>query len=291
MTDRRSTRARVALAWLAAALIAAPSVCHGATKPALAGTNSRMAREDAVRAIPITKLDQSLSAKVQRVVASPSIFRRLPVQVIDCDPKMYHFLLNNPEVIVNIWQVMGISKVQMVRTGATSFEASDGSGAAGTVHVAYSDHDTQVVYCEGVYNGPMFPKPIRAQCVLLIKAGYVQETNGRYFVTTRCDSFIHLDNVGFELLARTFQPMVNKSADVNFVETANFVAMVSRTSERKPTGMSKLGNRLQNVTPEVRAAFITTAQQVAQRSERNRTIVQTDARSTPQQQLPTTVRR
>jgi hypothetical protein len=291
MTDRRSTRASVALVGLVAAFMAVPGVSHGATKPVLGGTNSRMAREDAARGIPFAKLDQALSAKVQRVVANPSIFRRLPVQVIDCDPKMYHFLLNNPEVIVNIWQVMGISKVQMVRTGATSLNASDGAVASGTVHVAYTDNDTQVVYCEGVYDGPMFPKPLRAQCVLLIKAGYVQETNGRYFVTTRCDSFIHLDNVGFELLAKTFQPMVNKSADQNFVETANFVAMVSRTSERKPTGMSKLGNRLQNVSPEVRAAFITTAQQVAIRSEKNRTIVQTEARGTPQHQLPTTVRR
>ena len=278
MRDRRSAQARAALLWLAATSLFAPGICLGAAKQVPAGNNSRAAREDAARSIPMSKLDRSLSAKVQRVVGNPSIFRRLPVQVIDCDPKMYHFLLNNPEVIVNIWQVMGISKVQMVRTGPTSYEASDGAGSAGTVQVAYSSGDTQVIYCEGMYEGPMFSKPLRAQCVLLLKAGYTQEANGRYLVTTRCDSFIHLEHVGLELLAKTFQPMVNKSADMNFVETANFVSMVSRTSERKPTGMAKLGNKLQNVSPEVRTAFIQTAQQVAQRSEQNRSVVQTDPR-------------
>ena len=50
--------------------------------------------------------------------------------------------------------------------------------------------------CEGIYNGPMFPKPIQAQCVLLITAGYVQETNRRYIVTSSCGAFIHLDHAG-----------------------------------------------------------------------------------------------
>jgi hypothetical protein len=228
-------------------------------------TNSRFAREDASRAIPYAQLEPSLAPRVQRVVKNPSIFRRLPVQVINCDPQMYHFLINNPEVIVNIWQVMGITKVQMTRTGPISYEANDGAGASGTVHVAYSDRDTQVYYCEGIYDGSLFPKPMRAQCALLIKATYSEQPNGGYLVTTRCDAFIHLDNVGIELLAKTFQPMVNKSADVNFIETASFVSMVSRTSEQKPQGMQKFANKLQNISPEVRTQFVDVAQKVAQR--------------------------
>jgi hypothetical protein len=114
--------------------------------------------------------------------------------------------------------------------------------------------------------------------VLLLKAGYMKQSNGRYLVTTRCDAFIHLEHVGLELLARTFQPMVNKSADVNFVETAAFVSTVSRTSEVKPTGMAKLGDRLQNVSPEVRTQFIDLTQQVASRARQNRSsIVRTSA--------------
>jgi hypothetical protein len=197
----------------------------------------------------------------------------LPIQVIDSDPKMYHFLVKNPEVIVNIWQVMGVTKVQMTRISPNTYRASDGSGAVGTIQIVYSDHETQVVYCEGVYNGPMFSKPLTAQCVLVIKAGYVQETNRRYYVTARCDAFIRMDSVGLDLLARTFQPIVNKSADLNFAETAAFVSTVSRTSELKPSGMAKLGNRLQNVSPEVRDEFIRLTQQVAARARKNGTVL------------------
>lgn len=259
---------------------------HGTTAAArtLGGaTNSRPARDDATKGIPFAKLDPRLASRVQRVVSSPSVFRRLPVQMIDCDPRLYHFMLSNPEVIVNIWQAMGITKVQLTRTGPTSYEADDGAGAAGTLHIAYSDQNTQVVYCEGVYQGPMFPKPLRGQCVLLLKAAYKQDANGRYYVTTRCDTFIHLDNMGVELLAKTFQSVVNKSADLNFIETASFVSMVSRTSEVKPTGMARLGNKLENVSPPVREEFITLTQQVGTRAQQHRSsLAQSGEAGSPQ---------
>jgi hypothetical protein len=64
----------------------------------------------------------------------------------------------------------------------------------------------------------------------------------------------------------------------NFIETAAFVSTVSRTSEVKPTGMAKLGDRLQNVSPEVRTQFIDLTQQVASRARQNRSsIVRTSA--------------
>ena len=283
MADRRRTPARAALSFLVAASMLFTDGRYVAAASPAGATNSRMAREDATRSVPFAKLDSELAPKIKRVIAKPSVFRRLPVQVIDSDPKMFHFLLNNPEVIVNIWQVMGITKVRMTRTGPNTYEASDGNGAKGDVHIAYSNQDTQVIYCEGIYDGPMFPKPLRAQCVLVVKAGFVQETNRRYYVTARCDAFIHFEHMGLELLAKTFQPMVNKSADINFVETAAFVSTVSRTSELKPTGMAKLGNRLQNVSPEVREEFITVSQQVAVRARKNgAALAQSDTRGTPQ---------
>lgn len=269
MLDHWICRARGALLALVAAGLLAGTV-QAAPVAASSGTNSRIAREDALRNLPLAKVDSRLAGPIQRVIHNPSVFRRLPVQMLDCDPKLYHFLLNNPEVIVNIWRVMGITKVQMRRTGPITYEAADGDGAAGTLYVAYSDSDTQVVYCDGVYEGPMFSKPLRAQCVLLLKSGYTKQPNGRYLVTSRCDAFIHLESVGLELLARTFQPLVNKSADVNFIETAAFVSTVSRTSEVKPAGMAKLGGRLQDISPDVREQFIDLTQQVAERARRNR---------------------
>ncbi len=202
-----------------------------------------------MRAIPLDKLPDDLRPKVESVLKNTSVFRRVPVQVIDCDPDLYLFLARYPEVVVNIWQVMGISKVALVRTGPHSYRGNDGAGTTGSVHLCYSNHDTQVVYTEGSYEGPMFNRPIRAQCVLVLRAGYIQETNGRYYVTNRLDTFIHIDHAGLELVAKTFNPLVTKTIDINFRETISFVGTVSRTAEANAPGMQRLAGKLTSARP------------------------------------------
>jgi hypothetical protein len=229
-------------------------------------SSTKSTRQEAIKSIPLDKLDDDFRAKVSFVTNQAGIFRRLPVQVIDCDPDLYQFLVRHPEVIVNIWELMGISKVTMERTGPISYDTSDHAGSRGSIHFCYSDQDTQLIYAEGAYEGPLFPRPLRARCVLLLKSAHVRENNNRDYVTCRMDAFIHIDNLGVDLLAKTFQPLVTKSADYNFTETAAFVSMVSKTAERNSRGMVRLAAKLKATEPEVRQQFAAVASQVGDRA-------------------------
>ncbi len=214
------------------------------------------------------------------VVNAKCLFRRLPVQVIECDPELYLFLVRHPEVVVNIWEVMKISNVALSRTGQDSFRATDNAGTLCDVKYCYSSHDTQVIYAEGTYNGPVLAKPVRARCVLLLKSGYVQETNGRYYVTNRMDTFIQIDHAGVDLLAKTIQPLLHRSADYNFVETASFFSTISRTAEANPAGMYRLAGKLTNLEIDVRDRFAELAVATA-RKARQRQSIQTSALTPP----------
>ncbi len=218
-------------------------------------TSSRQARDEAVRSIPLDKLAAQDKARIVATLNSNGIFRRLPVQVTECDPDLYLFLVRHPEVVVNIWEVMQISNVALNRTGNDTFKATDGAGTLCDVKFCYSDHETQVIYAEGSYDGPLFRKPVNARCVFLLKSGYMRETNGRYYVTSRMDTFIDIDHAGVEMLAKTLQPLVNRAADYNFVETAAFLSQISRTSEVNPLGVGRLSRKLTKLEPEVRERF------------------------------------
>jgi hypothetical protein len=241
------------------------------TPALLVSTSSRASRQDAVRSLPLDQLDDDTKAKVAYVVNQAGIFRRLPVQVIDCDPDMYLFLIRHPEVIVNIWELMGISKVTMERTGPNSFEASDHAGSRGSVFACYSNQDTHLIYAEGSYDGPLFTRPIKARCVLLLKSAYSREANNRDYVTCRMDAFIHIENVGVDLLAKTFQPLITKSADTNFSETAAFLSMVSKTAARNSRGMVRLAAKLALTQPDVRQQFAVVSNQVGTRAAARQT--------------------
>ena len=90
------------------ALIAVSSVGHRSFADS-AATSSRAARNEAMRAIPWSQIAPQYRRAAQNVVRDASLYRRLPTRIIDCDPDVFTFLLQHPEVVVDVWRVMGIS--------------------------------------------------------------------------------------------------------------------------------------------------------------------------------------
>lgn len=233
-------------------------------------SSGRKAKKDAVRAIPWEHLDPQEIAAVEAVLGDTSVFRRLPTQVIDCDPNLYMYVLDHPEILANIWELLEIDNIVLDPIGNGSFDVDDGAGTKGTVKYLYRSHDTHLIYAEGSYDGPLFTQPVEGTAVLLLKTGYSREPNGRYYITTRLDAFIHLDNAGFDFLAKTFQSLVGRVADYNFVATGTFMQTLSRTAEVNQAGTSRLAHNLAHISPEVRQGFIDVTTNIALRAAHER---------------------
>jgi hypothetical protein len=131
-----------------------------------------------------------------------------------------------------------------------------------------------VIFADGAYEGKPFVTPLKAQSILLLRSSAVQETNGRHYVTVRVDSFVRIDQMGIELVAKTVQPWITKIADRNFVETLSFVSNFSRTAEKNPHGMQRLATRLSSLDEPTRNELVAlcfrTAERHAQRDAAGR---------------------
>ncbi|HEY2146523.1 MAG TPA: hypothetical protein VGH32_01215, partial [Pirellulales bacterium] len=204
-----------------------------------------------------------MRSRVTSVINNTSIYRRLPTQTIDCDPDLFEFLVLNPEVVVDIWRVMGITSMTLDRKTSEAFRASDGQGTIGNVEFAFRSPELHVVYSEGMYDGPMYPVKLRGECVMVMKTSHVREQNGRPHVVNRLDAFLRIDNIGVELIARTLQPLLGKTADHNFAETSAFVGTLSHTAEANPAGVARLAQRLPHINPQTRDRLAELAEQVA----------------------------
>ncbi len=243
-------------------------------------TSDRTARLEAIRAIPWRQLTPQYQQVAQDVVNDASLYRRLPTRVIDCDPEVFTFLLQHPEVVIDVWRVMGISQVSLDRQPNGNYRGSDGAGTAGNLRYIYADWqpnaaNTAVVYADGAYEGKPFIHPLRAKSIILLRSGAVRETNGRQYITVRIDTFMKIEQVGVELVAKTVQPWISKTADRNFIETLTFVSTFSRTAERNPEGMKRLATRLEAVDQPTRDELVAicfrTADRYAQRDGATRT--------------------
>ncbi|MCA9147836.1 MAG: hypothetical protein KDA92_00990 [Planctomycetales bacterium] len=255
-TARRNSRCLLTLVLL---LANGPWV-HAATLTK--ASTSRSDRKQAIDEMPLAQLTPDARARIQQVIEKPTMFRRMPIHEVDCDPKLHRFLIRYPEVVVNIWQLMGITKVSADRVGPYVFNASDGVGTVTKVELIYGDQDTHLLYCEGKYEGPLFQKPLTGRCVLLLKAGYKEDANERFHISNRLDVFLQIDNVAIDAVTRTLHPLVGKSADLNFVQTTDFLEKISRTSEENGTGMQRLAQRLENVDPQIRDQFSQLTQEI-----------------------------
>ena len=239
------------------AWIALFALAHGGTtidvgwaaKPQGA-TTSRRARKEAMRAIPVDALDEREREAVQYVLDHTSIYRRLPTHVIDCDPQLFTFLVRHPEVLVSVWRELGSSRVELDKGANGDYRADDRLGTTGFFRVLDEKFDQRaqnrfLVYSEGTYQGKFFANsPVTARCVLLLRSGSQIETNGRTYVTARIDSFVNIDRLSVEMIAKSVHPWLGRTADHNFRETMKFISSFSRTAERHPDGIERLVNRL-----------------------------------------------
>lgn len=214
--------------------------------------SSTALRQDALRAMPLGKLTPQGRALADHVLNDVTVFRRLPTQVIECDPEMYVFLVEHPDVVINMWEVMDVTKVTMQKLGETAFRLDDGAGTTGNCQYLYRSPTQHLVHCEGTFIGAMFPRPIRGRCLISLRSVPVRDAYGRSYVQCRLDTFVQIDNVGVELFAKTFQSQIGSIADHNFRETTTFVSNVSRAAEAAPENIHRIAAKLNKISPEQR---------------------------------------
>jgi hypothetical protein len=239
-------------------------IASGLSRPSLAlspGTLSKEAstsEEDriaAVKAIPFSKLRDDVKVKLLNVVEKPSLYRRMPDQLIDCNPDLFVFIIRYPEVLINIWDLLGISNVEIKRTAAYEFDVTDGAGTVTTAELVYGTKNLHLIYAEGAYEGPVLKRKLSGRCVLLLQSDYSLNDAQRPQIANRLDAFVSIDSAGAEMVAKTLHPVMGRTADHNFQETAGFIGRLSQAAEANGEGFGKFANKLQLVEPKVRADF------------------------------------
>jgi hypothetical protein len=227
---------------------------------------SPQTRDEAIQSLPLADLTAETRRKLMAVCERPTIYRRMPQKSIACDAALHMFLVRNPEVVVNIWQLMGIASMTVERLGPYAWKGNDGAGTTCEVELVYGTDDTHVIYSDGFYEGSLLKNKVTGRCVLLLKSGYAQGPDRRPYVANRLDLFVQIDNLAADVVARTLSPWVGKVADANFHESCVFASKLSQTAEQNGPGVQRLADKLTKVEPPVRDEFSRITQAVQQRA-------------------------
>lgn len=244
------------------------------------GTGNKAERASAIATIPFAELVPTAARQIREVVDSPSVYRKLPTQTIQCDRDFFVFLVRNPETVVHTWQQMGITALSLDRVGAYQFESSDGAGTDSQVELVYGTPGLHVFYGTGVYEGPLLKKKLTGQCVLVLRSEFGSHA-GKPITKCRLDVFIRLPQSAVDVLAKTLHPLFGKAADVNFTETAKFFERLHVSAVRDPDGIDRLASRLDGVSPDVRQQMVKVAHDNHNRWHQSASVQQVSGTSAP----------
>jgi len=247
----------------------APALAQAEEKSTLTRSDYNQARTDdaarqsAIQSIPLDKLDAQGRAKVHSVLTNTTMYRRMPIRIIDCDPDLYLFAVRHPDVMVNIWQALKLSRLQLEQKDADKFHLKETSGTTADLEILYHGRDVNLIYAEGSYEGALLPKPVKGDALFLLKSAYLRESDGRYYISSRLDVFLSIEPGAVELVTKAISPLLGATADNNFTQTVAFMGSLSRTTEMNSRSVQRLAAQLKFVKPEVREEFSDLADKIA----------------------------
>lgn len=245
-------------------LLSNPTVCWAFEPYTESFVTRRAKMETAIKSIPFERIDRSASEAIRDVLNNPSFYRQLPQRSLDCDPQLLNFMVRHPEVMVNIWEMVGITNITAQRTGQRTFFADDGAGTKCNCELAYSDDSLHIYYGTGNYDGMLVPRTIKGRVVCVLRS-QAQPTGGGhsgYSVSSTMDVFLKVDNLGADLLTRTLGPLVGRVTEHNFEETSKFVGQFSEFCANYPQAAESLASQLRVDDESIRREFTTIATRI-----------------------------
>jgi hypothetical protein len=233
------------------------------------GSSSRESRRRALEALPLDRIPEPQRKAIEPCLRSATLYRRLPVETVTCDDELLAFALARPEAIVDIWRVLGISRLALDPVGPRQWKLNDGYGTTGVLRLVHQERQGRggllVFHGRGVYTGPLSPKNLTGSCVLLVRHGPAMPTvDGRERQMIQIDSFLDMDGVGLEIVTRTLQPIIVRSAASNLHEICLFMTTLSESARTNPEGVAQLAGRLQQTAVADQQALASIARRAAQ---------------------------
>jgi len=220
------------------------------------GTSARTLRNAAQKGLPLEKLSAEKRQQVEALLQSTSLFRQLPVYSFECNPGLYRFFLTNPDVVVSIWQALGISEFEMWPTAKDTYRADAGDGSFGIVEELYRSDLESLVLCNGVYKSPLLVRPIRAKALMHLEARLLPQADGTTNVEHRIHLFVTFPSQTVETAAKIISPVSNLIVDRNFREVSLFIHMMSMALERQPGWVERLVGKMEDVTDTQKKQFL-----------------------------------
>jgi hypothetical protein len=152
--------------------------------------------------VPLEELPAEVRERVRSVVEHPTLSTQGPVEVFNCDPATYAWLVDHPDQGVRLWRTLGAKCADICDNGNGRFSYQDNLGSEVHWDTVLSGPRQRVWYAEGqVRPGMLLPTAhVKAVAVLDFVDGF--DSKGRPAVKHQLHVLVHTDSHAVALAAR-----------------------------------------------------------------------------------------
>lgn len=226
---------------------------------------ARVGRAWLLDTLPMERLTADAQRQISQIAQRPTLHRQLGKQSIDCDRDLFLHVVRNPEILVGIWELMEITQVQTRRLDSYQLRAVDGAGTQCTIDLVYGDPSLHIYVAEGFYDGKLTAGAVHGKGLFILRCDYRTDALGNTVIDGSLDCFLQVEQLAADLIVRTFGPLIGRTADHNFAETAKFINQLGVNARSNPDGLEDLALRLPQVPDLTRQRFAALVRQSAQR--------------------------
>jgi hypothetical protein len=227
------------------------------------GTAGRESCRRAIDDLPLERMQPQSRQLIEPFRTSTTLHRRLPVETLRCDRALVEFVLQKPEALVDVWRVLGISRVSLDPAGPGAWRLADGYGTTGLVRLLHQERGPGggllVFHGQGGYSGPLAPRELTGACLLVVRHAPAAGGGGEPAWRIEIEAFLAVDGLGLEIVTRTLKPLIIHSAAANVHEISLFVSQFARAAARNPAGVARLAERMPCTDPADRRMLVAVA--------------------------------
>ncbi|MEE2738833.1 MAG: hypothetical protein VX435_11450 [Planctomycetota bacterium] len=229
-------------------------------------------RTDTLSALAREGLSAQSWQKITPLITRGSLFQPLSTEVIRCDPKLYEFLLDHPDVTVSMWKAMGISRIEMVRVQDNIYQIRTPSGLQGVVTFLLRGPNSRIILFEGHFRDPLTGRKVLSQALLYLRCTYLLESDQEYYVVHHLDIFVKLASKRTSLFMKLLSPFTRSQSKQNFLQISNFLTALYTAAAERPDSMATLINRLEGIQAQDRYQLHDTVKHLFSREQKRERI-------------------
>ena len=215
-------------------------------------SSANQQRIDTLSALAREDISAQSWQKITPLITQGSLFQPLSTEVIRCDPRLYEFLLDHPDVTVSMWKAMGISRIEMVRVQDNIYQIRTPSGLQGVVEFLLRGPNSRIILFEGHFRDPLTGRKVPSQALLYLRCTYLLESDQQYYVVHHLDIFLKMASKRTSLFMKLLSPITLSQSKQNFLQISNFLTSLYTAAVERPDSMATLINRLERIQTQDR---------------------------------------